>query len=261
MSADETGPMIEVRGLQKRYGSFQAVKGIDFEVARGEVFGFLGPNGAGKTTTMKMIAGLLQPTQGQIRVGGHDIRTHPLEAKSLIGYIPDRPYLYEKLTAFEFLDFVGGLHGLAWKRIASRGGELLETFGLGEWADELVENFSHGMKQRLVFCAALLPDPELLIVDEPMVGLDPRGAKLVKRLFRELCADGSLTVFVSTHTLEVAEEVCDRLAILNRGEIAALGTMQQLREARAEGGETAANLESIFLRLTQARSAAEDENA
>jgi ABC-2 type transport system ATP-binding protein len=240
--------MIRVENLRKRYGEFEAVRGISFHVAPGEVFGFLGPNGAGKTTTMKMIAGLLRPTEGSIRIAGHDLATESLAAKAALGFIPDRPYLYEKLTAFEFLDFVGGLHRMEWKEIASRGKELLETFGLAEWADSLVENFSHGMKQRLVFAAALLPRPKLLVVDEPMVGLDPRGARLVKRVFRELCASGELTVFVSTHTLEVAEEVCDRIAIMNRGRIVVKGTMDQLR---ADAEQPGSRLEEIFLKLTE----------
>lgn len=240
--------MIRVEELHKRYGDFEAVRGISFHVAPGEVFGFLGPNGAGKTTTMKMIAGLLRPTSGSIHIAGHDLATEPLLAKAALGFIPDRPYLYEKLTAFEFLDFVGGLHRMPWAEIGSRGRELLETFGLGEWADSLVENFSHGMKQRLVFAAALLPRPKLLVVDEPMVGLDPRGARLVKRVFRELCASGELTVFVSTHTLEVAEEVCDRIAIMHRGRIVVQGTMDQLR---ADAEQPGSRLEEIFLKLTE----------
>lgn len=240
--------MIRVEGLRKRYGDFEAVAGLDFHVRPGEVFGFLGPNGAGKTTTMKMIAGLLRPTEGKITIAGHDLATEPLQAKAALGFIPDRPYLYEKLTAFEFLDFVGGLHRMEWKEIGSRGKELLETFGLADWSDSLVENFSHGMKQRLVFAAALLPRPKLLVVDEPMVGLDPRGARLVKRVFRELCDSGEMTVFVSTHTLEVAEEVADRIAIINRGRIVVMGTMDELR---AEADKPGSKLEEIFLKLTE----------
>lgn len=239
--------MIRVRGLVKSYGTFEAVRGLDFEVRPGEVFGFLGPNGAGKTTTMHMITGLLLPTSGSIEIGGHDLLKDPLAAKAVTGFIPDRPYIYEKLTAFEFLDFVGGLHGLSWKEIATRGGELLETFALAGWSDSLIESFSHGMKQRLVFCAALLPRPRLLVVDEPMVGLDPRGAKLVKKIFRDLCESGELAVFLSTHTLEVAEEVCDRIAILRKGSIVTIGTMDDLR-ARAKNPES--GLEAIFLELT-----------
>ena len=240
--------MIEVRGLHKRYGKFEAVRGVTFDVRAGEVFGFLGPNGAGKTTTMRMITGLLQPTQGSIVIDGHDLARESLAAKAVTGFIPDRPYVYEKLTAFEFLDLVGGLHGLSWKVIGTRGRELLERFALAEWSDSLIESFSHGMKQRLVFCAALLPRPRLLVVDEPMVGLDPRGARLVKRVFREICEQGDLSVFLSTHTLEVAEEVCDRVAIINHGQLVAMGTLETLREEMNQPGS---KLEEIFLRLTE----------
>lgn len=240
--------MIRVEDLNKRYGEFAAVTDVSFHVKPGEVFGFLGPNGAGKTTTMKMIAGLLRPTSGTVHIAGHDLAKEPLEAKAAIGFIPDRPYLYEKLTAFEFLDFVGGLHRMTWKDIATRGKELLTTFGLADWADSLVESFSHGMKQRLVFAAALLPEPQVLVVDEPMVGLDPRGARLVKKVFRDLCASGDIAVFLSTHTLEVAEEVCDRIAIINRGRIVVIGTMDDLR---AEADQPGSKLEEVFLRLTE----------
>jgi ABC-2 type transport system ATP-binding protein len=240
--------VIHVEELKKRYGDFEAVKGVSFDVAPGEVFGFLGPNGAGKTTTMRMMAGLLRPTSGQVRIGGHDLLEDPESAKRITGFIPDRPYLYEKLTAFEFLEFVAGLHQMKNSDVASRARMLLGTFGLERWADGLVENFSHGMKQRLVFAAALLPRPKLLVVDEPMVGLDPRGMKLVKKVFRDLCASKALTVFVSTHTLEVAEEVCDRIAIIHQGQIVALGTMASLRE---QAGKDGGRLEDIFLQLTE----------
>lgn len=239
--------MINVRGLHKRYDKFTAVHELDFEVRRGEVFGFLGPNGAGKSTTMRIIAGLIAPTRGEVTIDGYDLRSQPLAAKGITSFIPDRPYLYEKLTAFETLELVGGLHELPRATIAERGRALLTRFDLGEWADGLVESFSHGMKQRLVFAAALLPKPRLLIVDEPMVGLDPRGARLVKTVLREQCESGA-SVFLSTHTMDVAQEVCDRIAILNRGRIAALGTMDELRTAAEQPGSS---LEQIFLRLTQ----------
>ncbi|MEM9456246.1 MAG: ABC transporter ATP-binding protein [Myxococcota bacterium] len=239
--------MIVVEDLRKRYGRFEAVAGLSFHVRHGEVFGFLGPNGAGKSTTMRIIAGLIQPTAGRVQVDGHDLANEPIAAKAITSFIPDRPFLYEKLTAFEMLELVGGLHQLPRAQVAQRGQALLERFELGEWADALVESFSHGMKQRLVFATALLPQPRLLIVDEPMVGLDPRGAKLVKQVLREQCEQGA-SVFLSTHTMEVAQEVCDRIAILSRGRIAALGTMDQLR---AEAGRPGSSLEQIFLRLTE----------
>ncbi len=236
--------MIKLTGLTKNYGSLTAVNCVDLRVNAGEVFGFLGPNGAGKTTTIKMMAGLLQPTAGTVEIGGFDVRKDPLRAKALTGFIPDRPYLYEKLTAREFLRFVAELYSLA--SPDGRIAELLDLFGLSDWAGELVENFSHGMKQRLVMASALLHDPKVLVVDEPMVGLDPRGARLVKDLFRDLAARG-VAVFLSTHTLEIVEAMCTRVAIINKGEIIARGSVEELgRLARLENS----HLEPIFLKLT-----------
>jgi ABC-2 type transport system ATP-binding protein len=239
--------VIEVSTLVKRYGRFEAVRGISFEVGAGEVLGFLGPNGAGKTTTMRMIAGLIRPTSGRIVIDGHDLAQEPLAAKAVTSFIPDRPFLYEKLTGFELLQLVAGLYRLERQPAARRSGELLETFGLADWADTLIESYSHGMKQRLVFAAALLPRPRLLVVDEPMVGLDPRGARLVKQVLRDLCADRSLAVFLSTHTLDVAEEVCDRIAIIHRGALVACGSMDDLRR---EADRPGSRLEEVFLQLT-----------
>jgi len=236
--------MIKLTNLTKNYGTFTAVKSINLEVQAGEVFGFLGPNGAGKTTTIKMMAGLLQPTGGTVEIGGFDVQKDPLGAKSITGFIPDRPYLYEKLTAGEFLRFVAELYTMG--APDARIGELLELFGLTDWANELVENFSHGMKQRLVMASALLHEPKVLVVDEPMVGLDPRGARLVKDLFRDLAAKG-VTIFMSTHTLEIVEAMCTRVAIINKGEIIAGGSVGELgRLARMENS----HLEPIFLKLT-----------
>jgi ABC-2 type transport system ATP-binding protein len=240
--------MIRVESLSKRFGELQAVADVSFHVRKGEVFGFLGPNGAGKTTTMRIIAGLIEQTSGSVHVGGHDLRKEPLQAKAITSYIPDRPYLYEKLTAMELLELVGGLNDVAPAEVVKRALELLDTFGLAAWEDALIETFSHGMKQRLVFVAALLTRPQLLVIDEPMVGLDPRGTRLVKRVFRELCDSEELTVFLSTHTLEVAEEVCDRIAIINGGRIVALGTMEQLR---SDADRPGSRLEDIFLKLTE----------
>jgi ABC-2 type transport system ATP-binding protein len=236
--------MIKLNNLTKLYGKFIAVNSINLEVAQGEVFGFLGPNGAGKTTTIKMMAGLLQPTNGRAFIGGHDVQQEPLKAKSICGFIPDRPFLYEKLTATEFMHFVSELYNMedAKKRISG----LLDLFGLNDWADELVENFSHGMKQRLVMASALLHKPQVLVVDEPMVGLDPRGARLVKDIFKDLASKG-VTVFMSTHTLEIVEQMCTRVAIINKGEIIAEGSVEDLgRMARMPNN----HLEPIFLKLT-----------
>jgi ABC-2 type transport system ATP-binding protein len=240
--------VIRVESLVKRFGELDAVADISFHVRKGEVFGFLGPNGAGKTTTMRIIAGLIEQTSGSVHVGGHDLRKEPLQAKAVTSYIPDRPFLYEKLTAMELLELVGGLNDVAPEQVDERARELLETFGLQAWVDALIETFSHGMKQRLVFVAALLTRPQLLVIDEPMVGLDPRGARLVKRVFRELCESEELSVFLSTHTLEVAEEVCDRIAIINGGRIVALGTMEELRRDADRPGS---RLEDVFLKLTE----------
>ncbi len=236
--------MIKLTNLTKDYGSFTAVKSINLAIEAGEIFGFLGPNGAGKTTTIKMMAGLLRPTGGSVEIGGFDVQKDPLRAKSITGFIPDRPYLYEKLTAEEFMRFVAELYTMAGP--AARIRELLELFGLTDWAGELVENFSHGMKQRLVMASALLHEPKVLVVDEPMVGLDPRGARLVKDLFKDLASNG-VTIFMSTHTLEIVEAMCTRVAIINKGEIIAGGSVEELgRLARMENS----HLEPIFLKLT-----------
>ncbi len=239
--------MIRIKGLTKIYGSagFRAVNDVNLHVRRGEVFGFLGPNGAGKTTTMKMVAGLLRPTGGAIEVAGINIEQDPVAAKALIGYIPDRPYLYERLTGAEFLAFVGGIYGMSDAEIEKRTEELLEFFSLGAFGGELVESYSHGMKQRLSLAAALIHLPQLLIIDEPMVGLDPAGARLIKSIFRRLAEEGR-TVFLSTHTLEVAEAICDRVAIIDRGEIATEGTVEELKALHTEGS---GRLEDVFLAL------------
>ena len=237
--------MIQTEALHKAYGKFVAVHDVTLHVRKGEVFGFLGPNGAGKTTTMKMVAGLLKPTRGRVRIDGVDTRVDPVAAKQRIGYIPDRPYLYERLTGLEFLAFVGGVYRMADSDIASRSVELLDFFGLGHFGSELIESYSHGMKQRLTLAAALLHRPDLLIIDEPMVGLDPAGARTIKQVFRRYAEEGR-TVFVSTHTLEVAEAICDRVAIIDKGRIVTQGTVEELKQMHTEGG---GRLEDVFLKL------------
>jgi ABC-2 type transport system ATP-binding protein len=238
--------MIRLEGLAKRYGSFTAVHPLDLEVGEGELFGFLGPNGAGKTTTIRMITGVLRPTGGRVLVNGHDVAREPDRAKRLLGYIPDRPFLYEKLTGAEFLRFVSGLWGQEGPAAERRADELLSLFELTDWKDTLVESYSHGMRQKLLISSALVHGPRVIVVDEPMVGLDPKAARMIKDLLRAFVEQGG-TVFLSTHTLEVAEALCDRIAIIQDGRIRALGSMQELR-AEAESGT--AGLEEVFLRLT-----------
>jgi ABC-2 type transport system ATP-binding protein len=246
MSRGTSDPVLELDAVVKRYGSFTAVDGVDLEVAPGEIFGFLGPNGAGKTTTIRMIAGILEPTAGTIRVVGRDVTRDPAGAKVHIGYIPDRPFLYEKLSGSEFLRFVAALWGKNGPEVEARADRFLDLFSLSAWKDELIESYSHGMRQKLLIASALIHDPSLVVVDEPMVGLDPRAARLLKDLLRSF-VDGGGSVFLSTHTLEVAEALCDRIAIMDRGRVIARGTMDELR-AQADRGE--ARLEEIFLSVT-----------
>ncbi len=238
--------MIRLTDLVKRYGNFAAVDGIHLQVARGELFGLLGPNGAGKTTTIRMIAGILRPTAGTVEVGGINIQTHPLEAKHRMGYIPDRPFVYDKLTGGEFLRFAAALYGQEGPTVERRIDELLELFELSPWKDELTESYSHGMRQKLIISGALVHRPAVIVVDEPMVGLDPKSARLLKDLFRQFVDRGG-TVLMSTHTLEVAEQMCDRIAIVYKGKVAAHGTMEELRRQTASGDMS---LEGLFLKLT-----------
>jgi ABC-2 type transport system ATP-binding protein len=238
--------MILVENLVKKYGAFTAVDGVSLEVASGEIHGFLGPNGAGKTTTIRIIAGLLKPTSGRVLIDGQDLAVSPEAAKSSLGFIPDRPFIYEKLTAGEFLRFHAGLYGMDGDGIGHRVAEVLELFELTKWEGELVESFSHGMKQRLVMCAAFLHRPRAVLVDEPMVGLDPRGARLIKQVFRHMSERG-VAVLMSTHTLEVAQEMCDRIAIILKGKIIARGTVDEL--LALAGGEDEL-LTPVFLKLT-----------
>jgi len=239
--------MIELERLTKRYGGFTAVEELSLRVDRGEIFGFLGPNGAGKTTTIRMMMGLLLPTSGRIRLGGFDLADDPIAAKRICGFVPDRPFLYEKLTAAELLRFCGDLYEVDPPVREARIGKLLEVFDLVEWAGELIESFSHGMKQRLAFAAALLHEPRLLVVDEPMVGMDPRGARMLRSLLRSLAREGA-TLFLSTHSLEIAEALCDRIGIIQAGRLVAVGTLEELRQQAGN----AQGLEEIFLKLTGA---------
>jgi ABC-2 type transport system ATP-binding protein len=245
--------VIELTALTKRFGSFTAVDNIDLTVPRGELFGFLGPNGAGKTTTLRLIAGILRPTQGSVRIAGIDVNADPVRAKSQLGFIPDRPFIYEKLRGMEFLRFVAGLYGQSGPDVDRRGRELLALFDLEPWCDELVESYSHGMRQKLIIASAFVHRPLVIVVDEPMVGLDPKAARILKDLFREYTRRGH-TIMMSTHTMEVAETLCDRVAIIQGGRIRAAGTLAELRAEATAGGE---GLEEIFLRLTGERAARE----
>jgi ABC-2 type transport system ATP-binding protein len=237
-------PLIEVENLTKRFGSTVAVNNLSLAVNAGEIFGFLGPNGAGKTTTIKMLTGLVRPTAGRARLCGFDIVRQPVAAKRVCGYVPDEPQLYPKLTAFEFLNFVGDVYGMSARQKGQRIAELLALFELSDQADALLGGFSHGMKQKVMLCSALLHEPRIYFLDEPTVGLDPRSARLLKNILREIVA-GERTIFMSTHIMEIAQALCDRIAIIDRGRIVAMGTVDDLRRMR--GHQT---LEEVFLGVT-----------
>ncbi len=238
--------MIRLQKVSKTYGKFEAVRSLDLEIGRGELFGFLGPNGAGKTTTLRMIAGILAPTSGRIEIGGINLLKHPIDAKSKLGYIPDRPFVYDKLTGAEFLRFTAALFGQDGPEIEHRIDELLELFELTRWKDELTESYSHGMRQKLIISSAFVHRPEVIVVDEPTVGLDPKSARLLRTLFRAFVAKGG-TILMSTHSLDIVEGFCDRIGIIAQGEMAAIGTLEELRHQAASDG---ARLEDLFLRLT-----------
>jgi len=236
--------MIETVNLAKKYGEFVAVNHLNLHVKTGEIYGFLGPNGAGKTTTIRMLAGLLQPTSGKVLIDGIDIIEEPIKAKAHIGLIPDTPSVYPKLTGNEFLDFIAAIYEIPLKESKRKIKEILEMLELSHKADELIETYSHGMKQKIVIAAALLHDPSILILDEPTVGLDPKSAKLIKDLLKVFASRGK-TVFMSTHILEIAERMCDRVGIIDAGKLIAEGTIEELRKKIGEG-----SLEDLFLKLT-----------
>ena len=244
--------MIEITNLGKSYGDKLALKDLNLSLKQGEVFAFLGPNGAGKTTTIKILTGLVRPSTGQALIGGHDIVQEPLAAKALMSYVPDEPYLYEKLTAREFLNLIGDLYGLERGLREERLNEMVKTFELEKFLDDLCESFSHGMKQRVVLAGALLHQPKVLILDEPMVGLDPKSMRNLKTLIRKMATEEGLTVFMSTHTLSIAEEVADRIGILSQGSLVALGTFKELLDKQHALGENHdfQRLEDLFLDLT-----------
>jgi ABC-2 type transport system ATP-binding protein len=239
--------MIQLINLTKHYGKLAAVDGLNLEVPAGEIFGFLGPNGAGKTTTIRCMMGILKATAGQVILDGHDVVAAAQQAKAVSGFIPDRPFIYEKLSGGEFLEFVGKLHRVEAARLKNRIADLLDQLELTAWKDELVESYSHGMKQRLAVCGALIHEPRNLIVDEPMVGMDPRGARTLKDLLCALAKNGT-TVFLSTHSISVAEEICHRIGIIRKGRLIACGTMAEIH-AQTNGNN--GNLEGAFLELTR----------
>lgn len=238
-------PLIEAVHLSKKFGEKIAVEDASFQVSGGEIFGFLGPNGAGKTTTLKMLVGLLKPSTGTARIAGYDIQNRPLRAKAACGYVPDEPNLYAKLSARELLRFVGDLYQLEPAQVARRTDELLRLFDLSAVGDDLIDSFSHGMQQKTSLAAALLHDPKVLILDEPTVGLDPKSARLIKDILRQI-ADRGAAIMLSTHILEIAERMCDRIGIINRGKLIAIGTLEELRAL----GTGESSLEDIFLELT-----------
>jgi ABC-2 type transport system ATP-binding protein len=242
--------MIELKNLTKKFGNVVAVNRLNLSLSEGEIFGFIGPNGAGKTTTLRMMGGVLAPTEGTVVIDGIDMTDEPEKAKKRIGFIPDRPFLYEKLTGMEFLRFTADLYGIEDNLFREKSEEVLKKFLLYDWGDDLIESYSHGMKQRLIISAAILHDPKVIVVDEPMVGLDPAGVKMVKGLFRDLAKKGT-TLFMSTHTLAVAEDVCNRIGIIHKGVLIATGTIEELkRRAQVQEGD----LEEVFLILTEGES-------
>ncbi len=238
--------MIDIQNLTKRFGEKVAVNELNLQVPEGEFFCYLGPNGAGKTTTIKMLTSLVRPTSGQATVGGFDVQENPVEAKRLVGYIPDHPFLYDKLTGREFMRFVNGLYQIDPATFDQRCGELLEIFEVAHVADQLIENYSHGMRQKLSFASCFLHQPRIVIVDEPWVGLDPKNIRAVKQYLRDRTRDG-LTVFMSTHSLSIAEEIADRIGIINRGRLLGTGTVAEIKALANNPG----TLEDVFLELTQ----------
>jgi ABC-2 type transport system ATP-binding protein len=237
--------MIKLSELTKDYGTTIAVNKLNLHVAAGEIYGFIGPNGAGKTTTIRMMGGILAPTSGNIIIGGINMAENPVEAKKMIGFVPDRPFLYEKLTGMEFLRFSADLYDVQRDIFQQKAEQLLKQFALWNWADELIEAYSHGMKQRLIIASALLHDPRILIIDEPMVGLDPSAVHMVKDIFKDLAANQT-TVFISTHTLSIAEDLCHRIGLIHEGTLLAQGTLDELQHI-AKLGE--ARLEEVFLSI------------
>jgi ABC-2 type transport system ATP-binding protein len=248
--------MIRAEKLTKTFGALTAVNALDLDIPQGEFFAFLGPNAAGKTTTIKMLTGLIRPSSGRCSIGGFDMQKSPEAAKRLLAYVPDFPFLYEKLTSLEFMSFIGEIFEVERAIIPKKSEELFERFGLVPFRNEITENLSHGTRQRLVIASALLHEPQVLIIDEPMVGLDPMHARIVKDELKERSRKG-MTVFFSTHTLSVAEEIADRIGIIHHGRLVALGTVDELRAQSAQSGA----LEKVFLAIVEAKPQQEESSA
>lgn len=239
--------MIELNNLTKDYGTTLAVSNLSLHVDAGEIYGFIGPNGAGKTTTIRMMGGIIEPTTGSIIIDGINMKKDPVAAKKIIGFVPDRPFLYEKLTGMEFLKFISDLYDVNPAYLSRRAEELLKQFALWDWANEIIEAYSHGMKQRLIIAAALMHDPKVMVIDEPMVGLDPAAVRMVKDILKGLAAR-NVSIFISTHTLSIAEDLCDRIGVIHKGILLTQGTLAELNSA-AQTGE--AKLEEVFLTLVR----------
>lgn len=239
--------MISIKGLTKTFQNKTAVNCLDLEIPRGEIFGFLGPNGAGKTTTIKMLTGITQPDEGSVFINDIDVLKDPVKAKSIIGYVPDRPYLYELLTVREFFRFIGGIYNLDTIEAEKKGLAFLKRFDMSDEADSLIESFSHGMKQKVILAASTLHDPSILIIDEPMVGLDPKSANLIKEHFKDLAKNYGVTLFISTHTLSVVEDICTRVGIIFKGHLIALGDIDEIKKNSSLENPS---LEKAFLQLT-----------
>jgi len=237
--------LVRIEQLTKRFGSTLAVDNLNLTISKGEFFTIIGPNGAGKTTTLKLVAGLLRPTAGMVYVNGYDMAVKAMEAKKIISFIPDVPYVYDKLTGREFLWFIGELYKMDKNYYEEKTEHLLDLFHMENYGNQLMESYSHGMKQKVVICSALLHDPKVIVIDEPMVGLDPKSIRLVKDILREHANEGK-TVFMSTHTLNLAEEVSDRIGIIHKGKLISLGTVDEIKKAAEKTGK----LEDVFLKLT-----------
>ncbi len=237
--------MIDLINLTKDFGTTVAVNNLSLHVSPGEIYGFIGPNGAGKTTTIRMMAGIVEPSSGKIIIDGMDMKENPVAVKKIIGIVPDRPFLYEKLTGAEFLKFIADIYEVDAKTMRQRSDDLLRQFALWDWANEIIEAYSHGMKQRLIIAAALMHHPKVLVVDEPMVGLDPSAVRMVKDIFKDLAVK-NVAIFVSTHTLSIAEDLCDRIGVIHKGNLVAQGTIYELNSAAQT---QKAKLEEVFLAL------------